>query len=353
MENVIELKNVDKEFKVLNRHEGLKGSFQDLFSRDYKIVKAVNGVSMTIKPGEIVGYLGPNGAGKSTTIKMMTGVLQPTRGEILVNGRVPYKNRTANAQNIGVVFGQRSQLWWSLPLIESFKLLKDIYNISDKDYKDMLALYESLVDIKELYSKPVRQMSVGQRTLSDILAAFLHKPPIVFLDEPTIGLDVSMKAKIRNLIKALNKEKNTTVILTTHDMGDVDALCERIVIIDKGTMLYDNDIEHLRSFFGAYRTLLIKTKKHPEELTDDEKKAELDGVEAIVKEDFPDKDFSFSSTDEGWCSILIDESQVRLMKVLNHIQEKIKVYDVRLEEISTESVIRKIYEDAENMKKAN
>ena len=353
MEYVIELKNVDKEFKVLNRHEGLKGSFQDLFSRDYKIIKAVNNVSMNIKPGEIVGYLGPNGAGKSTTIKMMTGVLQPTRGEILVNGKVPYKNRTANAQNIGVVFGQRSQLWWSLPLIESFKLLKDIYNISDKDYKDMLALYESLVDIKDLYSKPVRQMSLGQRTLSDILAAFLHNPPIVFLDEPTIGLDVSMKAKIINLIKALNKEKNTTVILTTHDMGDVDALCERIVIIDKGTMLYDNDIEHLRSFFGAYRTLLIKTKKHPEELTDDEKKAELENVEAIVKEAYADKDFTFSSTDEGWCSILIDESQVRLMKVLNHIQEKIKVYDVRLEEISTESVIRKIYEDAENMKKAN
>ena len=353
MEYVIELKNVDKEFKVLNRHEGLKGSFQDLFSRDYKIIKAVNNVSMNIKPGEIVGYLGPNGAGKSTTIKMMTGVLQPTRGEILVNGKVPYKNRTANAQNIGVVFGQRSQLWWSLPLIESFKLLKDIYNISDKDYKDMLALYESLVDIKDLYSKPVRQMSLGQRTLSDILAAFLHNPPIVFLDEPTIGLDVSMKAKIRNLIKALNKEKNTTVILTTHDMGDVDALCERIVIIDKGTMLYDNDIEHLRSFFGAYRTLLIKTKKHPEELTDDEKKAELENVEAIVKEAYADKDFTFLSTDEGWCSILIDESQVRLMKVLNHIQEKIKVYDVRLEEISTESVIRKIYEDAENMKKAN
>ena len=353
MEYVIELKKVDKEFKVLNRHEGLKGSFQDLFSRDYKIIKAVNDVSMNIKPGEIVGYLGPNGAGKSTTIKMMTGVLQPTRGEILVNGKVPYKNRTANAQNIGVVFGQRSQLWWSLPLIESFKLLKDIYNISDKDYKDMLALYESLVDIKDLYSKPVRQMSLGQRTLSDILAAFLHNPPIVFLDEPTIGLDVSMKAKIRNLIKALNKEKNTTVILTTHDMGDVDALCERIVIIDKGTMLYDNDIEHLRSFFGAYRTLLIKTKKHPEELSEDEKNAELTAVETIVKEDFTDKDFTFATTDEGWCSILIDESQVRLMTVLNHIQEKMKVYDVRLEEISTESVIRKIYEDAENLKKAN
>ncbi|MCR4649359.1 MAG: ATP-binding cassette domain-containing protein [Lachnospiraceae bacterium] len=345
MEYVIELKNVDKEFKVLNRHEGLKGSFQDLFSRDYRIVKAVNDVSMQIKPGEIVGYLGPNGAGKSTTIKMMTGVLKPSAGEILVNGKIPYKNRTANSQNIGVVFGQRSQLWWSLPLIESFKLLKDIYSIPDQQYKDMLTLYESLVDIKSLYSKPVRQMSLGQRTLSDILAAFLHNPPIVFLDEPTIGLDVSMKAKIRNLIKALNKEKNTTVILTTHDMGDVDALCERIVIIDKGTMLYDNDIEHLRQFFGAYRTLLVKTKKHPEELSEDEKNAELVQVENFVKEAFPDKDFTFTLTEEGWCSILIDESQVRLMKILHHLQENMKIYDVRLEEISTESVIRKIYDE--------
>lgn len=352
MENVIELKNVDKEFKVLNRHEGLSGSIRDLFSRDYKIVKAVNNVSMTIHPGEIVGYLGPNGAGKSTTIKMMTGVLQPTRGEILVNGRIPYKNRTANAQNIGVVFGQRSQLWWSLPLIESFKLLKDIYKISDKDYEDMLKLYESLVDIKELYSKPVRQMSLGQRTLSDILAAFLHNPPIVFLDEPTIGLDVSMKAKIRNLIKALNKEKNTTVILTTHDMGDVDALCERIVIIDKGTMLYDNDIEHLRSFFGNYRTLVVKVDKHPEDLSEEEKKAKLEEIKAFLDEGFKDNGFTITE-EEGWYSILIDESKTHLMKVLSYLQEKMKIRDVRLEEISTESVIRKIYDEAEELKKEN
>ncbi|MDE5564953.1 MAG: ATP-binding cassette domain-containing protein, partial [Oscillospiraceae bacterium] len=245
MSAVIEIKNVTKEFKVLNRREGLKGSLKDLFSRDYKTVRAVDNISMDIAQGEIVGYLGPNGAGKSTTIKMMTGVLEPTSGEILVGGNVPYQNRTKNAQEIGVVFGQRSQLWWALPLIESFKLLKDIYQISDADYNSMLALYQSLVDIEPLLHKPVRQMSLGQRNLSDILAAFLHNPKIVFLDEPTIGLDVSMKAKIRTLIHALNKEKHTTVILTTHDMGDVDALCQRIVIIDKGKMLYDNDIAHL------------------------------------------------------------------------------------------------------------
>ena len=241
MSNIIEIKNVSKEFKVLNRHEGLKGSFQDLFSRDYKIIRAVDNISMNIEQGEIVGYLGPNGAGKSTTIKMMTGVLEPTSGEILVGGNVPYKNRTKNAQEIGVVFGQRSQLWWSLPLVESFRILKDIYQISDADYESILEIYRSLVDLEPLLHKPVRQMSLGQRTLSDILAAFLHNPKIVFLDEPTIGLDVSMKSKIRTLIKALNKERNTTVILTTHDMGDVDALCKRIVIIDHGKMLGEVD----------------------------------------------------------------------------------------------------------------
>ncbi|MBP0961913.1 MAG: ATP-binding cassette domain-containing protein, partial [Oscillospiraceae bacterium] len=220
MAAIIEIKNVTKEFKTLNRHEGLKGSLKDLFSRDYKIVRAVDNVSMSIEQGEIVGYLGPNGAGKSTTIKMMTGVLEPTSGEILVGGNVPYENRSKNAQEIGVVFGQRTQLWWALPLIESFRLLKDIYQIPDKNYNEMLDLYKSLVDIEPLLHKPVRQMSLGQRTLSDILAAFLHDPKIVFLDEPTIGLDVSMKAKIRTLIHELNRQKNTTVILTTHDMGD-------------------------------------------------------------------------------------------------------------------------------------
>ena len=306
----IEMKNVVKEFKVLNRHEGLAGSIRDLFSRDYKIVTAEDNISINIKHGEIVGYLGPNGAGKSTTIKMMTGVLEPTRGEIFVNGTVPYKNRTRNAENIGVVFGQRSQLWWSLPLIESFNLLKAIYMIPDGDYRQMLELYRELADIENLLHKPVRQMSLGQRTLSDILAAFLHNPKIVFLDEPTIGLDVSMKAKIRELIKGLNKEKNTTVILTTHDMGDVDALCRRIVIIDHGSMIYDNDIEHLKHYFGSYRTLRLNL------------------------------------VDEGWKEIIVDESKTDVMSVIAEYQKKNGVKDMKLEDISTEEVIKKIYEQS-------
>ena len=308
--DAIIMKNVVKEFKVLNRHEGLKGSIRDLFSRDYKTITAVDNISVNIKEGEIVGYLGPNGAGKSTTIKMMTGVLEPTRGEILVNQTVPYKNRTRNAENIGVVFGQRSQLWWSLPLIESFKLLKEIYMIPTEDYNRMLELYRELADIEQLLHKPVRQMSLGQRTLSDILAAFLHNPKIVFLDEPTIGLDVAMKEKIRELIKGLNKEKNTTVILTTHDMGDVDALCQRIIIIDHGSMIYDNDIEHLKHYFGSYRTL----------------KLNLVGT--------------------GWQEIVVDESKTDVMSVILEYQKKGGVKDIKLEDISTEEVIKKIYENA-------
>lgn len=332
MPNIIEIKGITKEFRVLNRHEGLKGSLKDLFSRDYKTVRAVDNISMNVEQGEIVGYLGPNGAGKSTTIKMMTGVLEPTSGEILVNGNVPYKDRTKNAQEIGVVFGQRSQLWWSLPLIESLKLLRDIYQIENSEYENMMNLYRSLVDIEQLLHKPVRQMSLGQRTLSDILAAFLHNPKIVFLDEPTIGLDVSMKSKIRTLIHALNKEKNTTVILTTHDMGDVDALCQRIVIIDKGKMLYDNDIEHLKRFFGAYRTLKIRPDGDIKE-------------QSISLEKELSKYLVSVSADDEWISVLVNEEKAGVMEVLGTIQKKHEIRDMKLEEISTEEVIRKIYEE--------
>lgn len=330
MENIIELKNVTKEFKVLNRSEGLKGSFKDLFSRDYRIVRAVDDISLSVKQGEIVGFLGPNGAGKSTTIKMMTGVLEPSFGELIINNRIPYKERTKNSQEIGVVFGQRSQLWWSLPLIESFKILRDIYQIPQSEYDGMLELYSSLVNFMELLHKPIRQMSLGQRTLSDILAAFLHNPKIVFLDEPTIGLDVAMKSKIRELIAELNRQRNTTVILTTHDMGDVDALCERIIIIDKGKMLYDNDITHLRKFFGSYRTLKVRPRE-PMEVMVEKLSEELEDFEVVI------------SKEEEWISILVNEEKTSVLKVLSNIQENHKIKDVQLQEISTEEVIKKIY----------
>jgi ABC-2 type transport system ATP-binding protein len=316
---IVEFKNVSKHYKVLNRREGIAGGIRDLFSRDYKTVKAVDDVSFSVEAGEIVGYLGPNGAGKSTTIKMMTGVLMPTSGDITVAGRVPYKDRAKTARDIGVVFGQRSQLWWSLPLIESFKILRDIYDISEKNYAKQLELYESLVDLKPLYSKPVREMSLGQRTLCDILAAFLHNPAVVFLDEPTIGLDVAMKAKIRELIKTLNRVNNTTIILTTHDIGDVDALCRRIVIIDKGVMIYDDSAENLAKFFGQYRTLKL--------LTSDRITYENVTIE----------------NEDGWVNITTKEDEIPVMEILQNLQKKHKISDIRIEEITTEEIIKKIY----------
>ena len=345
MSAVIELHEVSKVFKVLNRHEGMKGSIRDLFSRDYRDVVAVNEVSMEVERGEIVGYLGPNGAGKSTTIKMMTGILEPSGGKLLVNGRVPYENRTANAQNIGVVFGQRSQLWRALPVIESFKILKEIYRIPDETYKHNMRRYEELVGVNELYDKPVRQMSLGQRTLCDILASFLHDPSVVFLDEPTIGLDVSMKSKIRDLILSLNQEKNTTVILTTHDMGDVEALCRRIMIIDQGQKIYDDSIDRLKQFFGAYRTLKIMPAKSEDLSTE-----RLDSYKASLVGRIPEALNMVFTVDGEWLSILVPEDQLPLMNVVSGIDSIFPVRDIRIDEISTESVIRKIYEESEALR---
>lgn len=330
MASIIEIKNISKEFKILNHRSGLIGSIKDLFSRDYKTVSAVNNINMNVEQGEIVGFLGPNGAGKSTTIKIMTGVLEPTSGEILIGGICPYKNRTRNAQEIGVVFGQRSQLWWALPLIESFHILKEIYKISDERYNAMISLYKELIDIDDLLYKPVRQMSLGQRTLSDILAAFLHEPKIVFLDEPTIGLDVSMKAKIRKLILTMNQKLNTTIILTTHDMGDVEAVCKRIVIIDKGKVIYDNGINQLISYFDSYRTLKI--------CIDEEN---LENVAKKIENDFPE--FLITSNDD-WISILVDEKKEKVIDILKTIQQKYTIRDMQLNDIPTEEIVKKIYD---------
>src|SRR5689334_14882412 len=255
---IIKIENLTRQFRLLNRHEGLAGSLKDLFSKDYRTITAVDNISLSIEAGETVGYIGPNGAGKSTTIKMMTGILKPTSGTLLVNGLAPYTNRQKVAQHIGVVFGQRTQLWWDLPVIESFKILKEIYKVDQKTFDRHMNLFNDLVGLSSLYSQQVRTLSLGQRMLCDITASFLHNPQVVFLDEPTIGLDISVKAKIRSVIKELNRERNTTIILTTHDLGDVEALSQRIIIIDKGKILYDGNIKKVNALFGAYRTLKLQ-----------------------------------------------------------------------------------------------
>jgi len=335
MENLIHLENVSKHFKVLNRREGLGGAFLDLFSRNYRTIKAVDELSLDIARGEIVGFLGPNGAGKSTTIKMMTGVLMPTAGSIVINGMNPFSERVKFVARIGVVFGQRTQLWWELPVRESFKLLKEIYRIPDDVYRANLARFEELVNLQELYGQQVRNLSLGQRMLCDIAASFLHDPSIIFLDEPTIGLDVAVKAQIRRLIRALNEDKNTTIILTTHDVGDVEALCRRIVMIDKGKLIYDGTTAAFGKLFGSYRTLRLMCRE-----------GEFDTMDALLpsmREKFAISAIDTQDKENHWYDITIDQDHTKLSDVLSWALNTLPVKDVQIQEIKTESVIAKVY----------
>jgi len=337
--SLIQTKDLSKHFKILNRREGLSGAFKDLFSGDYRTVKAVDGISFDIDAGEIVGYIGPNGAGKSTTIKMMTGILKPTDGTLLINGHVPYTNRIKQAQIMGVVFGQRTQLWWDLPVIESFKILKEIYKVDQKTFDQHMGMFNELVDLKALYSQQARTLSLGQRMLCDITASFLHNPQVVFLDEPTIGLDISVKAKIRTVIKELNHERNTTIILTTHDLGDVEALCQRIIIIDKGKILYDGDIKKVNALFGAYRTI----------------KVQIDGFNentlALLRNKLTERfgrehGIVVAETEEFWTDVTIDQARTPLSDVLGFVMSNFSVSDVRIVEISMENVVQQVYDGA-------
>src|SRR5512139_80818 len=330
--SLIHIQNLTKQFKILNRREGLGGAFRDLFSGDYRTVDAVAGISFDIEPGEIVGYIGPNGAGKSTTIKMMTGILKPTGGILQVNGLVPYDNRIRQAQIMGVVFGQRTQLWCDLPVIESFKILKEIYRVDQKTFDEHMGLFNELVGLKALYSQQVRTLSLGQRMLCDITASFLHNPQVVFLDEPTIGLDISIKAKMRSVIKELNRTRKTTIILTTHDLGDVEALCQRIIIIDKGQILYDGDIKKVNALFGAYRTLKLQIDHFSE--------ATIPLLNQKLLECFgPDHGIVVAETEEFWTDVTIDQARTPLSDVLNFVMSSFAVDDVRIVEISMENVV--------------
>jgi ABC-2 type transport system ATP-binding protein len=252
---IIQAERLTKQFKTLRRKQGALGALATLFSRDYEIKDAVRDVSFELEAGELVGYIGPNGAGKSTTIKMLTGILVPTSGSCTVNGIVPWADRQANGKQIGVVFGQRSQLYWDLPLVESFQMLRAIYNISRDMYQRNLKEFTELLGLDEFMHTPVRQLSLGQRMRGDFAAAMLHEPKVVFLDEPTIGLDVVAKESIRQFIARVNRDRGTTFILTTHDLADIEKLCARIILIDHGRKLFDGSIETIKQHYGRNRTL--------------------------------------------------------------------------------------------------
>lgn len=243
---MIEVKNICKSYQVAKRDAGFRAACKNLFRREYEKIQALDSISFTIEDGEMVGYIGPNGAGKSSTIKILSGILTPDSGECLVDGRVPWKNRIQHVKEIGVVFGQRSQLWWDVPVADSFQLLKDIYSISENDYKKNLCELVELLNLSELLKTPARQLSLGQRMRCEVAASLLHNPRILFLDEPTIGLDAVSKLAVRDFILERNKTHGTTVILTTHDMQDIEALTKRIILIGKGKILMDGGLELLQ-----------------------------------------------------------------------------------------------------------
>ena len=255
---MIDVNNLSKDYLLKKKAPGLSGALKGLVKRKYEEIHAVKDLSFSIDEGEIVGFIGPNGAGKSTTIKMMAGILTPTSGNVFINGEDITKHRKEVVRNIGVVFGQRSQLNWDLRLGESFELLKHIYQIKQKDYEATLDVMDEILGIRELLDKPVRQMSLGQRVKGDLVAAMLHSPKVLFLDEPTIGLDVSSKFALRTFIKEINKIKKTTVILTTHDLGDIEELCERLIIINHGVMMEDGNLSQIVDRIAPYKTLVVE-----------------------------------------------------------------------------------------------
>ena len=320
---IIRTRALRKVFRSVKRTPGAAGALRTLFSRAYEEKVAVSDVNMDLEPGELVGYIGPNGAGKSTTIKMLTGILVPTSGTIEVAGIVPHERRNENARNIGVVFGQRSQLYWDLPLVESFELLRAIYSIPEDAYQRNLKRFVEILEMEPFLQTPVRQLSLGQRMRGDFAASMLHDPKIVYLDEPTIGLDVIAKEAIREFVRHINEERGTTVILTTHDLADVERLCRRIIIIDNGTIIYDGGIERIKEQYGTHRTLILTlTAPHPN--------PELEGAEIV-------------SNDHGVVSYRFDRRRVRADQLIRQATELYELRDVTLEEPDLESIIRRIY----------
>ena len=331
---MIEVKHVVKDFVSPKKYPGLKGALKGLVSNEKVVKKAVDDISFTIQDGEIVGYIGSNGAGKSTTIKMMTGILNPTKGECLINGVNPSKNRKENAQNIGVVFGQRTQLWWDLPLSESFTILKEIYDVSDEDYSKRLEFLNGVLELQEFFDRPVRTLSLGQRMRADLGAALLHNPKVLYLDEPTIGLDLVVKDNIRRAIREINEKYGTTVILTTHDIGDIEELCSRIIIIDEGKKIYDGSLETLKDTYGTKRkiTMEVKNLKKVKELN----LAQALGLQSGEIE---------SSLDESkkTISVIFDKHKLQVTQVINAVMNVTEVQDVEIKDTELAEIVKAIY----------
>jgi ABC-2 type transport system ATP-binding protein len=328
--SLIEVEDLRKAFAVAVRRQGRFGAIKTLLAREYQQLNAVDGVSFRVEAGEMIGYIGPNGAGKSTTIKMLTGILVPSSGRIVVDGRVPHQQRVAHVRRIGVVFGQRSQLWWDLPTIESFELLRHIYRIPEARWRSNLREFVELLEIGPFLETPVRQLSLGQRMRADLVAALLHEPAILFLDEPTIGLDVVAKERIRQFLTDINRERGVTVLLTTHDLEDITRLCQRVVLIDHGHVIYDGGLETLRTRFGRLRTLVVDL----DGASDDDPAAppiQIANAE-LVRREGP----------RVW--LRFDRDATTAAALIADVAARYRVRDLTVEEPAIEGIVRGIYE---------
>lgn len=329
---MIYVNDLRKEFKKAIKEPGLKGSIKALFKPNYEIVKAVDGISFHVDKGEMLGFIGPNGAGKSTVIKMLTGILTPTSGTCEINGYIPQKSRQEYVKEIGVVFGQRTQLWWDLALRETYSVLKEIYEVPDNEFKKRMAFLNEVLQLDEFITSPVRTLSLGQRMRADIAASLLHNPKVLFLDEPTIGLDVVVKDNIRNAIAKINEQEGTTVILTTHDLSDIELLCNRIVMIDKGKKVFDGQISELKHEFGQMRDLQF----------------ELGSIEDMDKLDYKsdlklsDDDFSLSNNG-AVVSVRFNSEIISVEDILSYTLSKVHVKDINLKDADIEEIIRRVY----------
>jgi ABC-2 type transport system ATP-binding protein len=330
---MIEVRHLSKSFVKYEKEKGLWGMIKGFVNAKKVITKAVDDVSFSIAKGEVIGYIGANGAGKSTTIKMLTGILTPTSGEVTVDGVIPYKDRIINARNIGVVFGQRTQLWWDLPLIESFTILKDIFQVSDADYTTRMALFEEVLHINEFIKSPVRTLSLGQRMRADIAASLLHNPKILYLDEPTIGLDVNAKKNMREAIKTMNASFQTTVILTTHDLDDIEELCQRILIIDAGKLIYDGALSDIKTKYGSDCKVSFVLKEPWKDFVDLAKMMEVDPSMISV------------NLNEDKLEIGFDKRQLSVATVTATIMKHFEVSDLSIQETDIEAIVARIYRE--------
>ena len=323
---IIKVENLYKEYRQRKGREGLTGAVKDVFNREYKIVKAVDGVSFSVEKGEIVGYIGPNGAGKSTTIKMLIGILVPSSGSIDVNGVIPFKHRELNAMRIGVVFGQRTQLWWDIPLSETLSLMRYVYDVPENQYRENLKIFSDILGIDKFIHTPVRQLSLGQRMRADISVALLHNPDILYLDEPTIGLDVVVKERIREFILEVNKTRNTTVILATHDMSDIERLSSRVMVINSGKIMYDGNLNTLKRKYGTEETIVADLLGKIE----DTNELYSLGVDEVNYAD-------------NKITIKYDSTKINSSTVVRWLVDKAETKDISITVTPIEDVIRKMY----------